>query len=581
MKQLNIFNRPSKISQLFAEIAKECGDPDELRYYQREAYDATVLSLRVNRAVLVVMATGTGKTRVIRTLAKHHPGHVLVLANRDELVSQAAAELEGLDEEVDIEKAEQTSRPTTRLVVGSVQSMNKKRLDRLGRARFTLIIVDEAHHSVAPSYERIFDFFTGAKRVGVTATPNRSDERALGKVYDECAYAFDIESGIEAGYLVPIRGRRIVLSGLELDKMSARGGDLPGEELDNEMLAHVDAIVKETLRLEPDRSAICFFPGRRSAELAANLFNELKPGSAAYVDGFTNKYVRRGIMADFKAGRIRYLCNCGVATEGFDAPNASMVVIARPTLSQALYVQMVGRGGRVLPDVVDHIQGEAFAKERCDAVAASRKPDMMVLDFCGNSQKHSLASVEDVLGGRYTVAEVREAKKQYKAGGNVKEALDAARKHLQDLAKKASPEPVRAQVVSFDPFTMLGLSIDESHRRAGSFGAKPAAPWMIAKLATQGLDHDALYGLSFRAAKKLMDKIEQRAKAGLCSFRQLSVLQKYGVARNDVPKDRASAAIDYIAQKRGWEPHGRAKMGPVDPQVLNGILNYQRASGED
>lgn len=571
MTQYDLFNHPSPFELLFKELAAEDGDPDGLRYYQREAFGRVTGCLARVRACLAVMATGTGKTRLFRTVAKHQEGRILVLAERDELITQAKKELEGIGEEIGVEKAEQRSRPEHRIVVGSVQSLKKERLERLEKqGGFALIIVDECHHAVAPSYLKIFAFFKGAKIFGVTATPDRGDRQALGKVFDEVAYTFDIEDGIDSGYLVPIRGQRIICKGLELDGIRKAAGDLPAGALDRAMFDYVDWIVQETLRLEPHRTAICFFPGRRTAELAAERFNHYRPGSAAYVDGFTNPDVRAGIMAAFKQGRLRYLCNCAVATEGFDAPNADMVVLARPTLSRALYAQMIGRGGRVLPYLLDHLDGEAFAAERRAVIAKSRKPDMMILDFVGNSEKHDLVTAVDILGGRYTEQEVKLAKKIVKQGENVKEALERAREHIKALAALPKNE-VKSEVVQFDPFSVLGLKIQERDyfSNLGQFGAKRAGLHQLARLAAWGMPQGDIDQLSFRGAQRLIDKITARLNAGYCTFKQLAFLRRYGVTDQSLTFDRANAAIDYI------------KKGRHDAKILDEILHHQRAAGED
>lgn len=584
MTQLSIFDRPSPFQLLFEELARE-DKGDGLRYYQTECRSRVERALEAHRSTLVVMATGLGKTVVFVSLAKLWPGSVLVLAHRDELVEQARAKLvEMTGEYVGTEKAEEVSSPKTRLVVGSVQSFNKKRMERLGRDRFSLIVVDEAHHAVARSYKRIFEFFS-AKVLGVTATPDRGDEKALGQVFDDVAFVMDIWDGIETGFLVPpVDCKRIVLEGIDLDAVKKSGKDLDEAELDVQMAANVEAIVKETLRRAPDKAAICFFPGVRSAELAAMKFNELLPGSAAFVSSHTHPDERAGIMAAFKQRRLRYLCNCQIATEGFDAPGTSLIVMARPTLSRALYAQMIGRATRVLAGIVDRFPGKGMARERREAIAKSLKPSFQILDFVGNSQKHDLVTVVDVLGGKYSEAEVKEAKKRVAGGQNAIEALTEARRRLQELAKKTTVQ-VTATAHAFDPFSVLGLSIQEQDRysNVGKFGAKPAHPGQVAKLAAMGLPQDSLNQLSFRGAKRLIDKCLARRAAGFCTYKQLATLRKFGVTLADVAFDRATAALDYIAAKKGWanNPYGQTKVGHVDPKVLDDIVNYRRASGED
>jgi superfamily II DNA or RNA helicase len=187
------------------------------------------------------------------------------------------------------------------------------------------------------------------------------------------------------------------------------------------------------------------------------------------------------LVKGFKAGQYQYLFNCAVATEGFDAPVTSTVAIARPTKSRSLYAQMCGRGTRVLPGVVDHLEGEDKAAERRAAIAASKKPRMRVLDFVGNAGKHSLVGPVDVLGGDYTEEEVKAAKAKMRdefADGDgqardVHKALKEARNELKALAARmqAAKAKVKAQVTSFDPFTTLGLEREQAI--SARFGSLP------------------------------------------------------------------------------------------------------------
>lgn len=236
-------------------------------------------------------------------------------------------------------------------------------------------LVHNCHHFLAATYRRPLDYFSGAKLLGVTATPDRGDEKAMGKLFENVAYCFDIRQGIDQGYLVPLVGRQIELGEIELDGVATVAGDLSKGQLDEVMLRAVEGIVKKTIELEPDRQAVCFFPGVKSAEYATERFNALEPMSAAFVSGETLPHIRKGIVADFRAGRIKRLCNCMVATEGFDAPSASCIVQARPTKSRGLYAQMVGRGTRVLGGLVEAIPGREGADERRALIASSLKKD--------------------------------------------------------------------------------------------------------------------------------------------------------------------------------------------------------------
>lgn len=436
-------------------------DPDGLRYYQREAVERIDEAFKEFRAVLLVMATGLGKTQIFSAIAKDYPGNVLVLAHRDELVEQARKRLEQMTGElVQVEQGPLHSDPMCRLVVGSIDSIRqKRRLERLGADRFDLIIIDEAHHYTAPTYLRALRFFA-SKLLGVTATPKRRDNAAMGQLFDCLPYVMDLQSGIETGYLVPVKGRRVRLAEIKIDDIKKIAGDLSAAQLDEKMLSAVEGVVKETLRLEPDRQGLAFFPGVKSAQLAAERFNALRPGSAAVVHGKTEQEERRRTITQFREGRLQYLCNCMVATEGFDAPPASLIIQARPTLSLGLYTQMVGRGSRTLPGVIDDYTGKDAFEQRREAIERSKKPDCMILDFCGNSDKHELISPQDLLGGTYSEDVRKRARKtSEKEGGDVLQGLEKARQELEALQKAARiKSSVRSEVRTFDPFRSPGSS---------------------------------------------------------------------------------------------------------------------------
>ncbi len=314
------------------------------RYYQNEAEKAIYAKLRAYRSTLVVMATGLGKTVLFCGVGARMKGSMLVLAHRAELVQQAKASLElVIGERVGVEQAELESHGE-RIVVASVDTIkNKKRMERLGPDRFDLIVVDEAHHYVAKTYRRPLEYFTKAKILGVTATPDRGDAKALGRIFESVAYVMDIEDGIDAGYLVPLTGKEVFLDEIHLENIGATGGDLNVGELDEAMLKACEGIVKETLRLAGDRRGIAFFPGVRSAEYAMQAFNRERPDCAVFISGAMDPMLRKSVVDQFKKGRWQYLCNCMVATEGFDAPDVSVIVMGRPTKSRALCSQMVGR----------------------------------------------------------------------------------------------------------------------------------------------------------------------------------------------------------------------------------------------
>lgn len=530
-----------------------------LRHYQAEAVDAIMDKLTEHRSTLLVAATGLGKTQMFSEVALRFmpKGPILVLAHRKELVMQAAERLHLVTgTRPDIEMAEEWSGNNAPIVCASLQTIIK-RLERWEPNHFSLIVFDECHHSVAKSFRKPLDHFSGAKVLGVTATPDRGDKKALGKLFESVAYSIDIVDGIEQGYLVPIKGRSVVVEQIDLSGVSKTAGDLQVGQLDEAVVEGVEGIVSKTLELEPDRQGIWFFPGVKSAELACERINAINPGTAAFVCGETPSEERDIIVKDFRSGRVQHLCNCQVATEGFDAPPASMVVIGRPTLSRALYAQMVGRGLRVLPGVVDGMDSAELAAERRARITSSLKQDCVVFDFCGNSGKHTLITPEDLLGGDYSDEEKKLAKKKAKeeVGGDVIENLKAARAELKAMMAKLQSK-VKATVQSFDPFSNLGI-------KPVAGGGPPINPhqkttlierWKMAEKDVVGLTQDG--------AAKLIKTLGTRASLGLASHKQMAVLRKYGVTNANIRFRSASKAIDYIASTR-WQP---------DPAMLQGIL---------
>lgn len=527
-----------------------------LRYYQAEACQAIVDGFEEHRSQLAVLATGLGKTQIFSAIARQWQGNVLVLAHREELLEQAKARLEQMTGEVvEIEQAERRASRKTRIVVGSFDTLrSQSRKDRFGKSHFSLVICDESHHAVSKTYSQTLEFFD-AKILGVTATPDRGDEQALGKVFDSVAYCFDILQGIDAGYLVPIRGRQVELGEIQLDGLAKVAGDLAKGQLDEVMVRAVEGVVHKTLELEPGRQGIAFFPGVKSAAYAAERFNALLPGSAVFLSADTPPEERKAAADWFRSGKFRYLCNCMIATEGFDAPSCDLIIQGRPTLSRALYAQMVGRGTRVLPGVVDALDGQTEAEARRSAIASSSKPDCMILDFVGNATKHALMTPEDLLGGDYSEAEVEEAKRKAKLepGANAQKLLADARRELAAVAA-AVRSKVQGNVRNFNPFQLLNLDLTSTTREDMRWGRTPATEHQKEALAKMKVPASVIASVSEREARKLLQERNKRHDAGLATYAQLAQLKRYGLDDKNVTFANAGKALTYIARECNWNP---------------------------
>ena len=361
----------------------------DLRPYQHEAREAVRAKEAAGiRSMVTVLPTGTGKTvlfasEVVDRAAK---GRVLVLAHRDELIQQPLETLRRVAPamEVGVCKAERNE-VGSRVVVASVQSLSQRqRLDAYAEVgRPGLVITDEAHHSVAGTYRRIYAALgagtpDGPLHLGYTATPQRTDEVGLSEVFEAVAFSRDIKQMVVEGWLVEPRGR-IVKVGIDLAHVRRNdAGDYSDAGLDDAMdLEVMRAIARAWWEYARDRVTVAFAPSVRAARQLADAANDLAGGSvAAEVDGGTPTDERRATLQRLKAGGLKLLANCGVLTEGFDAPNITCVLVARPTKSESLYTQMVGRGLRLWPG----------------------KSDCLVLDVTGISAEHSLCVLPMLFG---------------------------------------------------------------------------------------------------------------------------------------------------------------------------------------
>lgn len=513
-----------------------------LRAYQVAAIEGggghpgVMAALKEARSTLLVMATGTGKTTVFGEVARRWPGRVLVIAHRDELIEQAARRLELIcQERVAIEKASFHAGNDARLVVASVQTLQRTRLADWNRDHFSLAIIDECHHSPSKSYQNVLAHFSAARVLGVTATPDRSDRLALGKVFESVAFVYDIADGIKDGYLVPIRGKTIEVDELDLSDVGTVAGDLNQGQLNEKMADSrvLEGVANPTFDEAGDRPTILFTTSVANAHSIAAILNNRRANCARAVDGTTETFERRAIMEGYRNGEFQFLSNCGIATEGFDAPRASCVSVGRPTKSRSLFVQMVGRGLRPDP--------------------SSGKRDCLVLDFSGNAGRHNLCTPIDVLAGKYKDEEVARAKRKLEKNPTltIGEALETARAELisEHEAKLRAERSIRYKSGSFDPFDTLQVDPDAIDDVDWQFGARPATEKQVQAIAKFGMTLPRTP--TFKQAKELLDKLFGRANHGLATMKQLKLLSKHGLGRRDLRMGEATALIDVLA-RNGW-----------------------------
>jgi superfamily II DNA or RNA helicase len=326
-----------------------------LRPYQIEALEAIDEAYqRGCMKQLIALPTGTGKTVLFAAQTLKMNDKTLILAHRGELLQQATDKIKMLCSEADIGilKAERDE-ISSQIVIASVQTACRpKRLAQLREQGFKLLIVDEAHHAAADSYKKIFEELgfngtAGKLLLGVTATAKRGDGQALGKVFDEVVFERSIQTMIKAGYLSDVRGVRVQTK-IDLSSVKTRAGDFVESQLAKlvNTAARNELIVNSYNKHTIGKKAIVFTVNVDHAKTLAEAFNKAGIPSAA-VYGAMASEERRAVLEAFKMGELKVLTSCNVLTEGFDEPSIEAVFMARPTKSQSLYIQCIGRGLRL------------------------------------------------------------------------------------------------------------------------------------------------------------------------------------------------------------------------------------------
>lgn len=525
----------------------------QLRDYQHQALAAAWERFDAgDRATLVVSPTGTGKTVTFAAHARRtveRGGRCLVLAHRTELLEQAVAKLAASGVVAELEQAGRRAGLAACVVVASVQTLRGKRLERWPRDAFDDIVVDEAHHLPAAGYRAIVDWFATARVLGVTATPDRLDGKGLGEVFQSCAFRYELRAAIRDGWLVPVIARRVRLESVDLSAVKTRAGDFAQDQLgavmgdDEALRGAARAILGEAGR----RRTIAFCVDVAHAHGLAAALNHDEPGCAAAVDGTMGRAERAAILDGFRAGRVRIVTNCEILTEGFDEVGVGCIALVRPTKSRALYAQMAGRGVRPIEPPV-----AATAETRRAAIAASAKPDVLLLDVAGVTGRHRLVGPADVLAGADALDPEVLAELERLLGldpdRSASDALDeaeatVARRQLE-LAETAVPRYLAEEV---DPFLgpLPQVEMDAAWHR------EPATRQQLDDLEKAGFSK-LPEQLSKADATRILILLRQRRDLGLVSLKQARMIRNAGADPRQMPAHVAAQAFARLHGPGGW-----------------------------
>ncbi|MDQ3366832.1 MAG: DEAD/DEAH box helicase family protein [Myxococcota bacterium] len=358
----------------------------ELRAYQREAIDAVIAARRSGvRRMVVCLPTGAGKTVIFSHLARLATKQVLVLAHREELLAQAIDKLSRALEGtrvVGLERGTSRAPADAKVLVASLRSLHPDRIGQVLAGReLGLIIYDECHHAPAEDNMRVlrtigaFEPDWPGTLLGFTATTARGDGKGLDTVFERIVYARTLPDLIDAGFLAPLKGYRIATAA-DLTRLSPAGADFVNDELAEAVdIEERNALVARSIQeLARDRRTIAFCVTVNHARNLARALNHIGV-PAGIVHGELGAADRARALAEFRDGRVHVLANVAVLTEGFDDPGVSCVAMARPTRSEGLYAQCVGRGTRL----------------------AEGKRDCLILDFVDVSEL-SLCTLPTLFG---------------------------------------------------------------------------------------------------------------------------------------------------------------------------------------
>lgn len=526
----------------------------ELRPYQQEAKEAIFEQWDNGiKKTLLVLPTGCGKTIVFAKVTEdcvRRGNRVLILAHRGELLEQASDKIRkstGLG--CAMEKAEESCQGSWfRVVVGSVQTlMREKRLGQFPADYFQTIIIDEAHHCISDSYQRVLKHFPEAQVLGVTATPDRGDMRNLGSYFESLAYEYTLPKAIKEGFLSPIKALTLPLK-IDMANVGVQAGDFKASDIGTALDPYLYSIAEEMKKYCHDKKTVVFLPLVKTSQKFRDILNE-NGFQAAEVNGDSQN--RAEILEAFEKGAYNVLCNSMLLTEGWDCPSVDCVVVLRPTKVRSLYCQMVGRGTRLSPG----------------------KEHLLLLDFLWHTERHELCHPASLICDSEEVAKKMTENLEKAAGCPVDieeaehmAAEDVIAQREESLAKQLAEMKKRKKKL-VDPLQFeMSIQAEDLSGYVPAFGWEMAPPSESQKktLEKLGIMPDEIDNAG--KASKLLERLDKRRKEGLTTPKQIRCLENRGFQHVGTWQfDVAKNLIDRIAAN-GWRvPHD------IVPQEYKGV----------
>lgn len=509
-----------------------------LRDYQIRAVDSVLNGWREWCRQLGVAATGAGKTVIAAHIFNRRlsSGPCLFIAHREELLDQAIDKLWRVTgESIGLERAESHANLSHRIVVASVASLHQARIVKWPPDYFKTLVIDECHRSAAKSYQNILNHFTEAKVLGITATPDRADQKSLGNIFESIAFEIGLIELIEKKWLAPIRVEQIPLkidlSEVQLDSR----GDLDVNQSAHALEPYLGSLAEELLA-RADRKTLVFFPLVRLSATFAEIARGLGL-PAEHIDGESSD--RKEILARFHRGDTRILSCAALLSEGYDEPSVDCIVMMRPTQSRTLYCQCLGRGFRI-----------------CEG-----KTDLLVLDPLWLSGEHSLVRPANLVAATEDEAEqifkiLGQEPDLLKAKARAKEIdLALVQERARRLAERLDATSKRQRQV-FDPLEAASILHDPEladYEPVMGWHSDGVSEKQAALLRDMGIDPAAVKCKG--QASIILGRLIGRRKQSLATFRQLRWLIHYGYPDpQNATFEQASAFLDTKFGRRPPRP---------------------------
>lgn len=425
--------------------------------------------------------------------------------------------------------------------------------------------MDEAHHCLSDSYQRVLEHFPDANVLGVTATPDRGDKKTLGQYFDSQAYEYSMSQAIRDNYLVPIKAQMIPLE-LDIAKVGVSNGDYSAGEIGTALEPYLEQIAIEMSNYCRGRKTVVFLPLIATSQKFCRMLNDVGL-TAAEVNG--NSDDRAEILSDFEVGKYDVLCNSMLLTEGWDCPAVDCIVILRPTRVRSLYQQMVGRGMRLSPG----------------------KDHLLLLDFLWLSERHDLCRPSSLVSKDAVIAQKMD--EQLAKDDQVYDLIEAEEQAERDvlaereesLARELSEMRKRKRQL-VDPLQYaLSIAAEDLTNYVPSFAWEMAPPSkkQLDFLERRGIFPESVTNCGM--ASLLIDRLQRRMQEGLATPKQIRLLERYGFKRVGTWLfDDASSLISQLADNRWrlpyWIDPATYRPCPVSPETATASTLWQPISAE-